>query len=147
MATLVKRNNTLPTFPSMQSLMQDLWNNEGFLTPSFFTRNELQPVNVRETKQGYELEIAAPGFKKEDFKVNTENGMLNISAESTNEKKEETDSYVRQEFSCSSFSRSFTLPENVTEDHINAAYKDGILKIELKKNGKAIPAPKAIKVN
>jgi len=65
-------------------MMEDFWNNDNFFKPSFFNNHELLPaVNIRDTAKGYELEVAAPGFKKEDFKITTENGLLTISAETS----------------------------------------------------------------
>jgi len=144
MKTLVRHSSFVPSFRSM---MEDLWNGDTFFNFPLPSRLEMPAVNVRETKAGFELEVAAPGFKKEDFKVTADNHMLTISAENRTEKKEEQEDYMRQEFSCSAFTRTFTLPENVTEDHVNAAYQDGILKINLKKNGKTLPAAKEIKIS
>lgn len=129
MKTLTKSNG----FPSLRSMVADFWNNDGFFNKPFFENELLPAVNIRDNKDGYELEVSAPGFKKEDFKVTTENGMLTISAETSSENKEEKDNYTRREFSRSSFSRSFSLPENVVEEQINASYQDGLLNIALKK--------------
>ena len=143
MSTLVKTN----AFPSFRSMMEDFWNTDRFFDKPLFKGEALPAVNIRETKNNYKLEVAAPGFKKDDFKVATENGLLTISAETKTEQNEEKDNYTRREFSCSSFVRTFTLPENVIEDDINATYNDGLLKIELKKNAKSLPAKKEVKVN
>ena len=92
-------------------------------------------------------EVAAPGYKKGDFKISTENGVLSISAETSSEKNEDKDNYTRREFSCSSSTRTFTLPENVHEDHINAKYQDGLLSIELKKEEKSAANKKEVKID
>ncbi|MEI5579364.1 Hsp20/alpha crystallin family protein, partial [Streptomyces brasiliscabiei] len=84
-------------------------------------------VNVSETDKNYEIEVAAPGMKKDDFKVKVENGAIHISAERKEEKEEKQKNYTRQEYSYNSFSRSFTLPEDVKEDDIKAQYEDGVL--------------------
>ena len=143
MSTLVKSNG----FPSLRSMMEDFWNTDKFFSQPFFNAETLPAVNIRSTKNGYELEVAAPGFNKDDFKVSTENGLLTISAETSSEKKEEKDDYTRKEFSRSSFTRTFSLPENVEEDHVKANYKDGLLSIALKKSGKALAAPKQVKID
>ncbi|BAU55084.1 Hsp20/alpha crystallin family protein [Mucilaginibacter gotjawali] len=143
MSNLVKTNR----FPSLGSMMEDFWNTDKFFNQPFFNGETLPAVNIRETKNNYELEVAAPGFKKEDFKVTTENGLLTISAETATEKNEEKEKYTRREFSCSSFIRTFTLPENVVEDDIVAKYRDGLLNIELKKSGKNLVAKKEVKVD
>ncbi|HZY38370.1 MAG TPA: Hsp20/alpha crystallin family protein [Mucilaginibacter sp.] len=143
MSTLVKTNR----FPSLGSMMNDFWNTDKFFNTPLFNGETLPAVNIRETKNNYELEVAAPGYKREDFKVSVENGMLNISAETSSEKNEDKENYTRREFSCASFTRTFTLPENVVEEDINAKYKDGLLFIELKKSGKPAVAKKEVKVN
>lgn len=86
-----------------------------------------------ETDTAFDLEVAAPGMKKEDFKLEVKEGMLYISAATKMEKEEKDDNYTRKEFSYSTFERSFWLPENVKSDNIKAAYKDGILTITLPK--------------
>jgi len=142
MSTLVKTNG----FPSFKRMMEDFWNTDNFFEKPFFNGETLPAVNIRETKDNYEVEVAVPGFKKDDFKVTTENGLLTISAETKFEKNEEKENYTRQEFSCSSFARSFSLPENVVEEDISANYHDGLLKIELKKSVKNLPPKKEVKV-
>jgi HSP20 family protein len=96
---------------------------------------ELSPsVNIKDNKNKYEIELAAPGLSKDDFNVTVEEGLLTISAEKKEEKKEEKEGYVKKEFSYNSFSRSMTLPENVDEDKdVKASYKDGILHLTLQK--------------
>jgi len=127
--------------------MEDFWTADKFFNQPFFNGETLPAVNIRENKNHYELEVAAPGFKKEDFKVTTENGLLTISAETSMEKNEEKEKYTRREFSCASFTRTFTLPENVVADDIVAKYRDGLLNIELKKSGKSLVAKKEVKVD
>lgn len=143
MTTLAKTNR----FPSLRSMMEDFWNADRFFDRPFANGDTLPAVNIRETKDHYKLDVAAPGFKKEDFKVTLESGLLNISAETSKEEKEENENYTRREFSSSSFSRTFNLPENVEEDNIKANYQDGLLKIEVKKSGKSTPAKKEVKID
>lgn len=127
-------------------MVGDFWNTDGFFKP-FFESEFLPAVNIRDKKDSYELEVSAPGYKKEDFKVTTDNGMLNISAETSSENEEEKDNYTRKEFSRSSFSRSFSLPENVTEDQIKASYNDGLLSVTLKKTEATEKQAKQISVD
>lgn len=144
MSTLVKSNGV----PSLRAMMEDFWNNDNFFKSSFFNNRELLPaVNIRDTTKGYELEVAAPGFKKEDFKITTENGLLTIHAETSNEEKEEMDNYTRREFTRSSFSRTFSLPENVEEEKIAATYQDGLLTLNLKKSTKSLTKRKEVKID
>jgi HSP20 family protein len=94
------------------------------------------------------LELAAPGMDKKDFKVNVENGTLTISAEKKEESKEEKKNYTRREYSYSSFSRSFRLPENCTAEKIDAKYDNGILRVTLPKKQMTLSQPaKEIKVS
>lgn len=143
MSTLVKSNR----FPSLGTMMNDFWNTDKFFNTPFFNGETLPAVNIRETKNNFELEVAAPGYKKEYFRISVENGMLTISAETSKETNEENENYTRKEFSCASFTRTFTLPENVKEEDIDAKYKDGLLLMELKKSGKPAVAKKEVKVN
>ncbi len=97
-------------------------------------RDELLPaVNVQENETSYDLEVAAPGMKKEDFKIEVENGVLLISAETKTETEDTTDNYTRKEFDFRSFKRSFWLPENIDLDNIKANYKEGILEVSIPK--------------
>ena len=99
----------------------------------------MQPaVNITEGKSGYNLELAAPGLQKKDFKIDVNGNLLTISAEKEEKKEEKKDEkYTRKEYNYSSFSRSFTLPEEVQQDKIEASYDGGILKLALPKNEKA----------
>jgi len=98
-------------------------------------------VNISERPNDYFIEMAAPGFAKEDFKLNVDNDVLTISAEKKNEKKDETSRYTRKEFQYSSFSRTFTMPEHVEADKIGAAYTDGVLSLTLPKKEEAKVKP------
>jgi len=142
MSTLVKSNAS----QSLRSMMEDFWSPDRFFNAPFLNHELLPAVNVRETKNHYELELAVPGFKKEDFKIVIENGLMIISAETRDEKNEDKDNYTRKEFSYSSFSRTFNLPDDVEEDNIDANYQNGILSLELKKSGKQLASKKEIKV-
>ncbi|MEQ7801948.1 Hsp20/alpha crystallin family protein [Pedobacter sp. ASV1-7] len=141
MTTLLKSNG----FPSFRSAMDDFFNTDFFNRP--YVASEFLPaVNIRDEENSYELELSAPGFKKEDFKITSEDGLLNISAETSTEHKEEKKNYTRKEFSSSSLSRSFSLPDNIIEDNVKAHYKDGILRLSLKKKLKTLPNRKEISI-
>ena len=114
------------------------WGNLNFST----TNTTIPAVNVKEDDDRYEIEVAVPGMKKEDFKVKVENNQLTISSEHKDEKKEEDKDYSRKEFSYQSFQRSFTLPEgHILTEQISAKYNDGILHIELPKREEVKPQP------
>ncbi|WP_370899745.1 Hsp20/alpha crystallin family protein [Chryseobacterium gossypii] len=95
----------------------------------------LPSVNVKETEDRYEIEVAAPGVNKEDFKIELHGNLLRISSESKteHEDKDEKGNYTRREFNYRSFNRSFTLPDSVDDQNIEADYQNGILKIQIPK--------------
>ncbi len=136
MKTLVKKDGM---FPSLESKSINNFFDD-FITKDLFDwtdRNfaalgsNLPSVNLKETDTEIEVELAAPGMKREDFKVEIDNDILMISSEKE-EKKEEVskkENYVRREFNYQSFSRTFSLPETIDENKIEANYKDGILHV------------------
>jgi HSP20 family protein len=115
------------------SWLSDFFDNEKFFDSDLLRNRMLPAVNVKETEKNYEIEVVAPGRSKKDFKISAENGVLTISSEQKEEKEEKEKEYTRREFSYSSFTRSFTLPENANEDEVKANYADGILKLEVAK--------------
>ena len=131
--TLVKFKR--PRLPWYDTMFTDLLGTDRLLTNDLFLENKWVPaMNVKETDDHFELEIAAPGFNKKDFDVSIDNGILKIQAENEEEMEKKENDYTRKEFNYSSFYRSFTLPENVNEDEmIDATYKRGILKLVLNK--------------
>lgn len=195
MNTLVRRNNDVSYDPFM-----DFYNMESFFPP--FTGSKSFPsVNISEDDKNYCVDVVAPGFNKDDFKINVENDMLTISADSKSEwsdnnegnevnnegnekpqkekdktsqsqskgsqsgnKNEDKSSsnngngngnehsdhnrqYSRREYSYSSFTRTFRLPENINDDRITANYKNGILKLMIPKSKQEEKATKQITVS
>jgi len=119
------------------SLFDDFFNpwNEWFDTSSALGRAITVPaVNITENVNDYNISVAAPGLKKNDFHINVDGNMLTIIAEKeeTKEEKEE-ENYTRKEYNYSSFSRSFTLPQEVNREKIEASYDDGVLNLVLPK--------------
>jgi HSP20 family protein len=94
-------------------------------------------VNVIESKDEFSVSLAAPGMKKSDFNIDIQGNILTISAETEINKEEKEENYTRREFSYSSFSRSFTLPDEVNKEKIDATYTDGVLKLFLPKKEEA----------
>lgn len=142
MSTLIKSSG----IPSLRSLMEDFWSNESVLDRALFRNDNLPAVNIKENEADYQIEVAAPGYKKSDFKIEVSEGVLSIIAETKDEKSEETDNYTRKEFTSSSFRRSFSLPDNVNDESVNAKYEDGLLHLQLLKSKKAEPKKKTISV-
>jgi HSP20 family protein len=114
----------------------------------FFSRRFSDPAaNIIETPESFQLDLAAPGMKKDDFKIHLENNILTISSEVEDEKMEEGKNYTRKEFSYGSFSRSFTLPKIIDLEKIKADYENGILKVLLPKKEEAkLEIKKEIKI-
>jgi|Laugrespbdmm15sd_2_1035082.scaffolds.fasta_scaffold00566_5 HSP20 family protein len=105
-------------------------------------------VNIIENTKDFRIEMAAPGLEKKDFKIEVDNGMLCISSEKEEERKEEGENFQRREFTYRGFSRTFQLPENSVPDKIDAKYDQGVLKLVLpKKEVTLIQPKKEIKVD
>lgn len=141
MKTLVRTNGNM--FPSMPSLLNDFFTDDWFDSSLANWRSSgatLPAVNVRETNDDFRIEVAAPGMKRDDFKVELDNNVLTISShrEDKREEKGSEGSYTRREFSYQSFQRSFTLPADKVEgDKIAARYVDGILHVTVPKKDEA----------
>lgn len=104
-----------------------------FKTWNWDTGNDIPAINVKEEKEAFLIDVAAPGMKKEDFKIEVDRGVLMISAATEEKKEEKTEEFRRQEFSYRNFKRSFWLPENIKADQILATYENGLLKLKLPK--------------
>ena len=140
----LKRNQFgLGNFPAWTSFIDELFNEEsGYIKNSDFNQGISSPkVNIKESEDGYTLEMAVPGFKKSDFIIDLENETLSVSAEIKNEKEQSNDNYTRKEFGYASFKRTFLLPDTVQEDKIEATYSDGILSLSIPKREEAKPKP------
>ncbi len=127
------------------ALFTDIFDNAKMFGKNWFEKEfgqGLPAVNINETTKQFDLEFAAPGFKKEDFKISIDDGILTISAEKKEEKSEENKKFTRREFSFNSFSRSFTLPESVSMDNVDAKYTNGILKLSIPKKEETKVLPK-----
>lgn len=145
--TLVKRNHSL--FPSFDSLFNDFFNEDFFPTATRQGLHTLPAVNVREEDGNYQLELAAPGMSRDDFQVEVDRNVLTISSkrEDKHEEKDEAGNYTRREFRYHQFSRSFTLPESVDSEGINAKYEDGVLYVLLpKKAEEAVNSVRTIEI-
>jgi len=131
--SLIKWSPETPVFSSLSDWMEDFFDNGDLPMPKV-KGVSIPAVNVTENAKEFKLEVAAPGFKKEEFNLEVKNGYLTINGETKAEEKKEDEKYTRREFRFSSFSRSFALPENVEESMIKARYDDGILFVTLPKS-------------
>jgi len=145
--TLVNLNR--PAQRDFNNLVDDFFNgiptlfNPGFNKSS---SNGLVPVNVKESKEAYHLEVVAPGLDKNDFKVNVDGDTLTVSAEIKNEVKEDADKKIRGEYNYRSFKRSFTLDEKIDASAIDAKYVNGVLTLNLPKKAEVKEPAKEITI-
>ncbi len=145
MKPLVRTNGNL--FPALPSLIEDFFTRDLLDSSTSNWRSgggTMPSVNISETNDEYLIEVAAPGMKRENFKVELDNSILTISSEMES-RSEETDSktnFTRREFNYQSFQRSFSLPENKVEgEKITARYSDGILHVTVPKKEEAKVKP------
>ena len=145
MKSLVKSNGTF--FPAIPSLFDDFFNRDWLdssLADWRVTGATLPAVNVMETNDDFKIEVAAPGMKRSDFKVELDNNVLTISSERENksEEKDSNGNYTKREFSYQSFQRSFQLPAQVVDaDKIEAKYEHGLLHLVIPKKEEAKQRP------
>lgn len=145
MATLVKFNPTAPV--AFNNFVDQFFNRNiaNFIGTDAAITNP--SVNVIETKEAFRVEVAAPGLEKQDFKLHLEKDILTISAQKEHKEEVKEERFTRREFNFSAFKRSFTLPEHVDVNGINAAYNNGVLSINLPKKEEVINnASRAIEV-
>jgi HSP20 family protein len=154
MSLLVPKKRNHKTLPG---LLEDFMKNESLFDTSLFKfgGNMLDfensfvvpEANILETEKEFKVELAAPGLEKKDFQIEIDNNLLKISVEKEEKKEENKENYHRREFCYNSFYRSFTLPDNLMADKINATYTDGVLHIHMpKKEPVVAKATKQIKV-
>ena len=137
--SLVRFSNQFPTLFD-RFFENDLfdWSNRNYST----TNTTLPSVNIKESADGFEVELAAPGFEKNDFNIELDHDLLTISSEKKVENEtKEGEQFARREFSYQSFSRSFTMPNTADSEKINAKYDNGILRVSIPKKEEAKPKP------
>lgn len=122
---------------SNDPFFSDFFNRRGMLSNLFDNDGDLDFVpamNIKEKEKEFEIELAAPGLKKEDFKITLDEGILTVSAQKEETKEEEKEGFISKEFNYNSFTRSVSIPESVDESKdITAKYNDGVLKMKLSK--------------
>ncbi len=155
MTTIAKRQSA-QTPATLGKVVDNIFENslrhffdDNFWSPQEWTgTTRAVPVNVREKENHYQVDVIAPGCKKEDFNVMVKDNLLTVSYErkQENEETDETKGWVRNEFVQSSFTRSFTIDDTVDAANISGQYSDGILRITLPKNGKAAQQSRQIEI-
>ncbi|MDB3963928.1 Hsp20/alpha crystallin family protein [Flavobacteriaceae bacterium] len=136
---IVKYNNNNNKF--FPSLMNEFFNDD-FRMNVINNNHSVPSVNSIENDNSFEIDLAVPGMKKDDFTIQLNDKVLVISSENTN--SVENNSMSLNEFNYSSFQRSFTVPETVELDKIKANYKNGILKVKLPKKKDSITKPNRV---
>ena len=148
--TLVKFNSDRPNndqramVPSFGGVFDSIF------TDSFFSGRDMAlvpAVNICETADHFQVELAAPGLAKEDFRINLERKILTISVQKEQSNDEQDKNFRRKEFSYSSFTRSFTLPDSADENAIQAKYNDGVLRLEIPKREEAKNVTRQISIS
>ena len=144
---LSKRHNG--TESAVSPWLKDFFNVENMFTRDGWHNGQMPAVNISEDDKTYFVEVMAPGYKKEDFKVDVEDDVLTISAETKSESGTNGNNkqYSRREYNYTSFTRSFRLPENAKDDAITATYKDGILQLDVPKTKNETKSSKQIKIS
>jgi len=119
-----------PFFNDVYSILNDSFVNERAALRS-------PAANIAETDAQFEIDLAIPGLSKEDIKINLDKNVLSVSADKKTETADENKKFTKREYSYSSFSRSFTLPESADQSKIEADYVNGILKLTIAKKEEA----------
>ncbi len=146
MTSIVKFQPIPTTKPLFNGFIDEFFNrNIGNFVGSDAVLNQ-PAVNVVESEDSFKVELAAPGFDKQDFVVNVENDFLTVTASRENKTEEKNERYTRREFSVASFKRSFKLPKTVNQEAIAAVYDNGILNVTLGKKEEAKPVVKTIQI-
>ncbi len=140
---LLKKNET-----PFEGILNNWLNDEFIGIPSIdHSIKTLPPVNLIESKESFTIELSAPGFDKDDFKIELDNFNLSVSLDIDN-KMNESIQYIKREYNYSSFKRSFKLAKYSDIKKIDASYVNGILTIQIPKTKEAIPLPvKSIKIS
>lgn len=137
LATLLKEKALPSRFSDLFNPLDTWYNNGKALSNGEWPTASIPAVNITEDKKAYHMSLAAPGLKKEDFQVELDGNLLTVSSEKEESKEEKDEKYSRKEYNYSSFTRSFTLPDEVIKDSIDVSYENGILNIVLPKTEKA----------
>ena len=131
--SIVKFKRYYPASNSFNNLVDDFFPQFPSLFQSEFANgfNQSVPVNIKQTEKGYEVEVIAPGFNKEDIKVGLEKNLLTVSAEKNENEESKIEKQIRREYKYQSFKRSFTLDEKIDTEKIEGKYENGVLTLNL----------------
>lgn len=142
---ITKKTNLFPNLFD-DFFMRDLWNRN--VNNHSTTKTNIPAVNIKENSKNFQVELAAPGMNKDDFKIEVEDNTLTISSEKQHEKEvKEDENYTRKEFSYQSFQRSFKLSKDVVDiENIEAKYENGVLHLLIPKKEEVKQTSRTIKI-
>tara|TARA_B100001996_G_C18313394_1_gene459532 strand:- start:19 stop:459 length:441 start_codon:yes stop_codon:yes gene_type:complete len=103
-------------------------------------------ADIKENDTHYSITADIPGFTKKDIEITINSSVLTITGEKNNEGRDEIEKFYHRERNIGRFFRSFSLPDTVDEDRVDAEFKDGVLTITLHKDEKSIPKEKVVKI-
>lgn len=129
--------------PSMFSWLDNVLDNSLAKMPE---NAQIPATNIKETENGFELDMLMPGLKKENIKIEVDKNVLTVSAHKEVNEEKTTEKYTRREFFASDFSRSFTLSESIDVANIQANYTDGVLNLALPRKAVAPKVTQTIPV-
>ena len=135
MLPMLRNKNFFP------SIVDEFFGRDYMPALDFQTGINMPSVNIVESKDDFRIEVAAPGLDKNDFKINVENNVLNISSEKEESNEDNDERYMRREFCYTSFNRSFSLPQTVESDKVSAKHENGVLTISMPKREEAKVKP------
>ena len=146
--TLVQYKNLKPANKSFNNLVDDFFNGWPSILrdDAGLNINQTVPVNIKETENGYLLELVAPGMQKEDFRINLDNNLLTVSVEKKAETVNNSEKSISREYKFNSFKRSFTIDEKIDAENINATYLNGVLTLNLPKKAEVKTSAKEISI-
>ena len=149
MSLIKNKRNSFSAIPALVDdfLGRELfnWDNSHFSS----TQTTVPAVNILESADYFEVEVAAPGMEKQDFKIQLDNNTLTISSKKEQSQEKQEENYTRREFSYQSFQRTFLLPRDVVNDEgIVAKYENGVLHLTIpKKEEVKQKGPRLIELN
>ncbi len=145
----VKKNNGKPLLYGFRNLLDDFWGADKFFEHDWLhAPHRYSPaVNIKDGEDRFDIEVAVPGMDKDDFQVEVENGILSISVEKEESGETKEDDYTRREFSYHRFRRTFSLPDHVDPDSVEAKYNNGILKLSVRKRAIEKATAKTIEIH
>jgi HSP20 family protein len=128
---MLVRRETAPLFRNLIEDMFKVYNSD--FDSYALNHWRIPSANIAEVEEKFIIELAVPGFKKEDFEIKLENEVLTIKSKEETKREESDENYKLKEFSMHQFSRSFTIPDTIDSEKITASYNDGVLYVELLK--------------